>query len=90
MISCAIILLTFATALPTLGALALGAQRLLPALQQSYFNWTLIRGGQSQLRDALELLNQPFPERMSKSQPQPIPFKKSIKLEIAIGASISI
>jgi len=30
--------------LPTLGALALGAQRLLPSLQQIYFSWSLING----------------------------------------------
>ena len=71
----------FANTLPVLGAIALGAQRLLPAFQQSYFSCTLINGGQSQLRDALELLNQPFPEHKSKSQPRPIPFKNSIELE---------
>ena len=30
--------------IPLLGALALGAQRLLPALQQIYSGWTLIKG----------------------------------------------
>jgi len=71
----------FANTIPVLGALALGAQRLLPALQQSYFNLTLIRGGQSQLRDALKLLEQPFPEHKGKALPQPIPFNHSIELE---------
>ena len=32
------------SALPVLGALALGAQRLLPALQQSYSAWASIIG----------------------------------------------
>lgn len=71
----------FASTIPVLGALALGAQRLLPALQQAYANWTLIRGGQSQLQDALKLLNQPLPEYIDKLLPEPIPFNKSIVLD---------
>ena len=43
--------------LPTLGALALGAQRLLPLLQQIYGNWSVIKGNQAQLIDVLKLLD---------------------------------
>ena len=43
--------------LPTMGALALGAQRLLPLLQQIYGNWSVIKGSQAQLIDVLNLLN---------------------------------
>lgn len=46
--------------LPTLGALALGAQRLLPLLQQMYGNWSVIKGSQSELYDVLEILNFPI------------------------------
>jgi len=46
---------------PVLGALVLGAQRLLPLLQQAYSGWTSMRGGQSILDDALRLLDQPMP-----------------------------
>jgi ATP-binding cassette subfamily B protein len=49
-----------AKAIPVLGALALGAQRLLPVLQQFYSSWTLIKGGQKQAEDALDLLEQPI------------------------------
>src|SRR3990167_3073545 len=35
-----------AKAIPVLGALALGAQRLLPVLQQAYGAWSGMRGGQ--------------------------------------------
>ena len=45
--------------LPLLGALALGAQRLLPALQQVYGTWSLISGFKKPLLDVLELLDQP-------------------------------
>ena len=41
-------------ALPVLGALALGAQRLLPLLQQLYGNWSVVAGSQAALIDVLE------------------------------------
>jgi ATP-binding cassette subfamily B protein len=49
------------SALPVLGALALGAQRLLPALQQIYGAWTSIVGSQASLAGTIELLDQPIP-----------------------------
>lgn len=67
-------------AIPVLGALALGAQRLLPVLQQLYGSWTSIRGGQSSLVDVLELLDQPLPEYANQSPPTPIAFKRSVRL----------
>ena len=48
-------------AIPTLGALALGAQRMLPVLQQSYASWISIKGSESTLIDTLNLLDQPMP-----------------------------
>jgi len=51
-----------ATVFPVLGALALGAQRLLPALQQSYAAWVSIAGNYASLSDTLDLLNQQLPE----------------------------
>lgn len=50
-----------AAAVPVLGALALGAGRLLPVLQQAYSSWTAMRGGQVPLKNALDLLDQPLP-----------------------------
>lgn len=70
-----------ATAIPVLGALALGAQRLLPVLQQVYGAWASIKGGQPVLKDALELLDQPLPEYASKPTPPPLPFQHFIKLD---------
>jgi ATP-binding cassette, subfamily B, bacterial PglK len=49
-----------ATALPVLGALAFGAQRLLPALQLGYAAWAQITGSQASLTYTLELLEQPL------------------------------
>lgn len=44
-------------AIPLLGAFALGAQRLLPVLQQGYSAATVIQGEKFSLRDALTLLD---------------------------------
>ena len=45
-----------ATAIPILGVAALGAQRLMPILQQSYNAWTNIRVGKDSLIGVLEIL----------------------------------
>jgi len=67
-------------ALPQLGALAIGAQRALPMLQQGYGAWTSIRGGQALLQDALALLEQPMPKYAEEQTTGTITFEKSIKL----------
>lgn len=66
-------------AIPVLGLLALGAQRLLPVLQQTYWSWAQIKSGQASLQDALELLDQPLVEYM-KSPTTPLSFNQSIVL----------
>ena len=48
-------------AIPILGALALGAQRLLPQLQFIYFAWSQISGTRAQLDDVLALTTLPIP-----------------------------
>jgi len=67
-----------ATALPVLGALALGAQRLLPALQQIYVSWAAMAGSQDSLAEAIELLNQPLPIEAVTPEPEPLDFRDSI------------
>jgi ABC-type multidrug transport system fused ATPase/permease subunit len=47
-------------ALPVLGALALGAQRLLPLVQQSYLGWSNFAGHAGVMADVLELMNAPI------------------------------
>lgn len=64
--------------LPMLGALVIGAQRLLPALQQSYFAWTAITGNRALLDDVANLLDQPLPPDASLPTPAPMPFRHSI------------
>ena len=48
------------SALPILGMLALGAQRVLPVLQQAYVAWTQLQGNQATLRATLDLLEKPI------------------------------
>ena len=55
--------------IPLLGGLALGAQRLLPALQQVYGNWSMLKGCTSDLAGVLEMLNQPMPPLAFVSEP---------------------
>ncbi len=68
-----------ATALPVLGALALGAQRLLPALQQIYSAWASIAGSHASLADTIELLDQPLPTEVLQPAPAPLLFQKDIQ-----------
>jgi len=68
------------TAIPVLGALALGAQRLFPVLQQAYSAYSQIKGSKSSFEDVLNLLDQPLPEYADQPLPEPIPFAKEIKL----------
>lgn len=68
-------------AIPILGALAIGAQRLLPALQQAYGSWSSIKGGQASLQDTLELLDQPLPDHAEESVTAALPFSRNICLK---------
>lgn len=68
------------TAIPLLGAFALGAQRLLPILQQAYYGWTNIRGMQSTLASVLDLLDQPVPSDSLEDNSGSIVFEKHICL----------
>ncbi len=69
-----------AKAIPVLGALALGAQRLLPVLQQAYAAWATIRSGQASLQDTLELLDQPLPDFAAQPIPEALLFRQKISI----------
>lgn len=51
--------------LPVLGALALGAQRLLPLMQQSYFGWASLLSHRSLFFDTVTLLRHPLPPNIA-------------------------
>lgn len=65
------------SAIPTLGVLALGAQRLLPMLQQSYAAIATIRGSEASLWGVIELLDQPDAPEQSIAA---VPFERDIRL----------
>lgn len=71
----------FTELLPVLGALALGAQRLLPALQQSYSSLASIRGSQNSLSDILDLLEQSRYEMSAGDKMAPLKFRQGIRFE---------
>ena len=70
-----------ATALPVLGALVVGAQRLLPALQQIYNSWASIAGNHASLVDVIELLDQPLVAELVQPADAPLLLKKDIQFK---------
>jgi ABC-type multidrug transport system fused ATPase/permease subunit len=68
-------------AIPILGAVAIGAQRLLPALQHAYASWSSIRSGQASLQDTIELLEQPLPDHVDHPRAEALPFSRNICLK---------
>ncbi len=67
-----------AAVISLLGALALGAQRLLPALQQIYAGWASLKGYNAAIQAVLVILNQPLPPQVSVAEP--LPLRESIRL----------
>jgi ATP-binding cassette subfamily B protein len=68
-------------AIPILACLALGLQRLLPAMQQAYQAWSTIHGAHSSLQDGLKLLEQPIHNNSTAALDIAIPFKSEIELK---------
>ena len=77
-----------ATALPIIGVLGLGAQRLLPIMQQIYGNWSVVIGSKASLIDVIDLLNQPLPKKKNPKK-ETSKFNEAIVLE-NIGFSYDI
>ncbi|UOG42771.1 ABC transporter ATP-binding protein [Leptospira noguchii] len=68
------------TVLPLLGAIALGAQRILPILQQVYQSWVTIKGNEKAFWDVLELLDQNIPEYVDLNI-KPLKFNDCVRIE---------
>lgn len=66
--------------IPVLGVLAMGAQRMLPVMQQAYASWSTIQGGQTSLQDILDLLDQPLPDYGDDNSIQPLRYEEQISL----------
>lgn len=70
-----------AGALPTLGALAVGAQRLLPLFQRMYASWNAILGNRGYLEDLARLLSMPTPPGTGiQGDPAALPFERALTL----------
>jgi len=67
--------------IPVLGTVALGAQRLLPALQQLYGSWSLIQDGRAVFKDALDLLSQTIPDQDPLDEKSRLPFNNKIEFK---------
>ena len=67
--------------LPLLAVLALGAQRLLPALQQCYSAWSTIAGNQASLADTLEILDQQISVTTRQILGGTLPLKQGIQFK---------
>jgi ABC-type multidrug transport system fused ATPase/permease subunit len=65
--------------IPLLGALALGAQRLLPALQQIYGGWANLNSWSASLVVVIELLEQPLPHQQAVTAP--LVLQQSLRLQ---------
>ena len=68
------------TVIPALGAMALGAQRLLPNLQSMYIGVTNLRGQEQTVIDVIALSNQPVDEESQKNL-NPLKFDHSLDFE---------
>lgn len=67
-----------AVAIPVIGVLTLGAQRLMPLIQQTYQCWVLVSGNRQVLHDVVDLLKQMVAEE-SPVQLGRLPFEREIR-----------
>jgi ABC-type multidrug transport system fused ATPase/permease subunit len=65
--------------IPILGTLALGAQRLLPALQQVYSGWAVLKGNDAAMLAVVEMLSQQMPIRLVGVEP--LQLREGIRFE---------
>jgi ATP-binding cassette subfamily B protein len=71
---------SLAATIPTLGALALGAQRLMPLMQQAYQGWVYISGNRDVLSDVTDFLERPIP-RSTQVLHAPLPFHDAVRFD---------
>ncbi|MCE4558043.1 ABC transporter ATP-binding protein [Roseateles cellulosilyticus] len=69
-----------AAVIPMLAALALGLQRLLPALQQLYHSLSTIHGAEDSLREMLHLLDQRLPAEKAATTERALGFEREIRM----------
>ena len=65
--------------IPLLGTLALGAQKLLPSLQQIYSSWSLINGYRTSVSEVIDLLNQDATALSLNYRDRSLQFNQSVR-----------
>jgi len=70
-----------ANALPLLGVIALGGQRLLPLMQLVYGNWTLVLGNMGSASAMLSVLDVPAADGPRDPRARPMPFERDIRFK---------
>jgi len=65
-------------ALPILGALAVGAFRLIPVLQQLFYSWTVVAGNRASAAQVIDYLGLPV-EVSTYGGVEPLPFERSVE-----------
>ncbi|MGB0564309.1 MAG: ABC transporter transmembrane domain-containing protein, partial [Spirulinaceae cyanobacterium] len=71
----------FSQAVPVLGSLAVGANRLLPSLQQTFVALAGLQGSRTSLHRALTALARPTPPPDHGQPLPPLPFEQELRLE---------
>lgn len=71
---------SISAAIPVLGALALGAQRLMPLVQQLYQGWVAVIANRGVFSDILDLVWQPLPDEVT-DKIEALPFKHELCLQ---------
>ena len=72
---------SFSNTIAILGTFAIGAQKLLPCMQQSYSTWSYIIGAKSSLINILNLSTNKVDKLLTSYKAKPYNLKKSIKLQ---------
>lgn len=67
--------------LPTLGVLAMGAQRLLPAFQMVYSGYAYFIGNRASIEEIVTLIEQPLPAYALEPPAAPLDFKSEVRFE---------
>ncbi len=67
--------------IPVLGAIALGAQRMLPHLQQVFRSWASIKGNSADLRSVLKTIDQSFDKDILSYIKSPLNFSSEIEFK---------
>ena len=70
-----------ARALPLLGALALGSQRLLPVVQKVYEGWAQTRNAKGSLEKVLNMLSQSVPCGLSQRRAKPLALMQGLRFQ---------